>query len=48
MKKIKQEEINAVLQTVYGTNIPAQTFDALKKFFDELPKLDEEPKDVGK
>jgi hypothetical protein len=42
MKKIiTQEEINAVLQTVYSTNISAQQFDALKKFFMDLPEVKE-------
>lgn len=37
MKNITQEQINMVLNTVYQTNISAQAFDALKKFFIELP-----------
>jgi hypothetical protein len=37
MKTITPEQINAVLQTVYQTNISAAQFDALKKFFSELP-----------
>jgi len=43
MKKITTEQINAVLATVYGTNIPAQTFDQLRKMLTELPEV-EEPK----
>lgn len=39
MKKITQEQINAILQTVYSTNIPAQSFDALKKMFEELEEI---------
>ena len=33
MKTITTQQIEAVLQTIYQTNIPAQQFDALKKFF---------------
>lgn len=39
MKQISQQEINAVLQVVYGTNIPANQFDALKKLFTELKEV---------
>jgi hypothetical protein len=41
MKTITTQQIEAVLQTVYQTNIPAQQFDALKKFFLELPEVKE-------
>lgn len=41
MKQITQEQINAVLQTVYNTNISAATFDALKKLLLELPEVEE-------
>jgi len=48
MKKIKIEEINAVLTAIYQTNIPASTFDAIKKLLSELPdaevKTDESKK----
>ena len=44
MKKITQEQIVAVLQAIYNTNIPAQQFDAIKKLFNELPEEKEEPK----
>ncbi len=37
MKTITTEQINTILQTVYQTNISAQTFDALKKLLAELP-----------
>lgn len=43
-KQITQEQINAVLQVVYQTNISAATFDGLKKMFSELkdaPKSEE-------
>lgn len=39
--KITQEQINVVLQAVYQTNVSASTFDALKKLFSELPKINE-------
>jgi hypothetical protein len=38
---ITQEQIVAILQTVYQTNISASTFDSLKKLFADLPKVDE-------
>ena len=44
MKQITTEQINAILQTIYSTNIPAQTFDALKKMLSELPEVKEEKK----
>lgn len=43
MKIIKQEEINALLQTIYQTNISAQAFDAIKQLFDKLPNQDAKP-----
>lgn len=39
MKQITTSEIEQVLQTVYSTNISAQTFDALKQFFIKLPDI---------
>lgn len=39
MKNITTEQINAILQTVYQTNISAQNFDSLKKFMSELPEV---------
>jgi hypothetical protein len=49
-KVIKIEQINAILQAVYQTNISAQNFDVIKKLFTELPdvaeKKVEEPKVV--
>lgn len=47
MKTITQEQIASVLQVVYQTNISAQSFDILKKFFNELPNLEIKP-DQGK
>lgn len=44
MKQIKIEQINAVLQVIYGTNISGQNFDSLKKLFSELPEVQSEPK----
>ncbi len=39
MKQITKQEIEAVLNTVYQTNISAQQFDALKQFFAKLPDI---------
>jgi hypothetical protein len=39
-KKIKESQIETILQTVYQTNISAQTFDALKKLLLELPEIE--------
>lgn len=36
-KIITPQQIEAVLGAIYQTNITAQTMDALKKFFIELP-----------
>jgi hypothetical protein len=44
MKQIKIEQINAILQAVYQTNISAQNFDAIKKMFTELPDVKEDKK----
>jgi len=41
-KIIGEKEINAVLQTVYQTNISVSTFDALKKLFIDLPNAQED------
>ena len=41
MKKITQEEINMVINTVYQLNISAKDFQTLKDFFDKLPAVDE-------
>jgi hypothetical protein len=40
MKKIKIEEINALLQAIYQTNIPVAQFDAIKKMLSELPDVE--------
>lgn len=40
MKKITQQQIEAILQVVYATNIPAQSFDSLKKLLLELPNVE--------
>ena len=42
MKTITHEQINALIQTIYQTNISAQSFDAIKKFLSELPDVKEE------
>jgi len=39
MKQIDQKQIEAILQTVYQTNIPASQFDALRKLLLELPEM---------
>lgn len=39
MKKISIEQLNAILQTIYNTNIPVAQFDAIKKLFSELPDV---------
>jgi hypothetical protein len=44
MKTITIEQINAVLQAIYQTNIPVAQFDAIKKMFADLPEVKEEPK----
>lgn len=45
MKKITKEQIEAILATVYQTNIPAQAFDQIRKLLAELPECkEEEPK----
>jgi len=44
MKTIKIEQIEAILQTVYQTNIPVAQFDALRKLLSELPEVKEEKK----
>lgn len=43
-KQITQEQINIVLQTLYATNISAANFDAVKKFFIDVPEIKEEVK----
>ena len=48
MKKITQEQIVAILQTVYQTNISASVFDALKKMFNELPVIEEKKEEEAK
>ena len=45
MKQITSEQINILLQTIYQTNISAQTFDQVKKLLSELPEnTKEKPK----
>jgi len=39
MKQISKEQIEAILQVVYATNIPASQFDALRKLLTELPDV---------
>ena len=40
-KQITKEQIEALLATVYQTNISAQTFDAIRKLLSELPEVKE-------
>jgi hypothetical protein len=47
-RKITDEQIQAILQTVYGTNISAQMFDAMKKLLLELPVVEEIKKEDNK
>lgn len=48
-KQITTEQINIVLQTVYATSISAANFDAIKKFFQDLPEVKEvKPVEVKK
>lgn len=47
-KIITKEQIEAVLQVVYNTNISAQQFDALKKLFIDLPDVKEEKNEENK
>lgn len=44
MKKISIEQINAILQTVYQTNISASAFDALRNLLQGLPEVKETTK----
>jgi hypothetical protein len=43
-KQITQAQIEAILQVVYSTNIPASQFDALRKLLAELPEIKTENK----
>lgn len=45
MKKITVEQIQAVLQAIYQTNISAKDFDAMKKFFETLPDVETKDED---
>jgi len=44
MKQITTQQIEAILQTVYQTNIPVSQFDALRKLLSELPEVKEDKK----
>ena len=55
MKQISQEQVTAILQIMYETNISAQQFDAVKKMLVGLPEIKKEDgtnkpenKNVGK
>ncbi len=41
IKQITQKQIEQVLGTIYQTNITVASFDAIKKFFVELPDVEE-------
>lgn len=45
MKQIDTRQIEAILQAVYQTNIPASQFDALRKLLSELPDGEEKEKE---
>ena len=47
MRQITTEQINALLQAIYTTNIPVGSFDAIKKMLSELPEV-EAPKEEKK
>jgi hypothetical protein len=44
MYNITKQQIEAILQTVYQTNIPVSQFDALRKLLSELPEVKEDKK----
>ena len=44
MKQIEIKQIEAILQTVYQTNIPVAQFDAIRKLLSELPDAPTEEK----
>jgi len=44
MKKITQQQIEALLQVIYQTNISAQNFDAIRKMLSELETIKNENK----
>jgi hypothetical protein len=41
MKKITKEQVDLILNVMYSTNIPAQSFDQIKKLLLELPEVEE-------
>lgn len=41
MKKISTDQLNAILQVVYQTNISAQQFDAIKEMISKLEDVEE-------
>lgn len=45
MHQITDAQIQVVLTTFYETNISAKSFDAVKKFMLELPKIKESRKE---
>ena len=46
-KNISESQINTVLQIIYTTNISAANFDAVKKFFQDLPEVKVEKPEKG-
>jgi hypothetical protein len=41
MKKISQDQINAVIKAFYDLNCPVQLFEGLQKLFKDLPEVEE-------
>ena len=41
---ITTDQINALLGTIYQTNVTAATFDSIKKFFTELETVESDAK----
>jgi hypothetical protein len=42
MKTITTQQIEAIINVIYSTNIPASQFDAIRKLLSELPDVKEE------
>jgi hypothetical protein len=40
MKKITQEEIEKVMRSFYDANVSVQTYEAIQKFFADLPEIE--------
>jgi hypothetical protein len=46
MKNITTQQIEALLQTIYQTNMPAKEFDAVRKFLMELPEVEKKEEEA--